>query len=73
MKEFVDESLEDGLLVEAKENTEIILGEFVRNITGKRVEVKFQTRSGTPKRDISCMPRAAGGWRYNSHKNVWQK
>lgn len=73
MKDFVDESFEDGLLVEAKDNTEIILGEFVRNITGKRVKVNFESRSGTPKRDISCRLRAAGGWRYNSQKNVWQK
>lgn len=73
MKEFVDESLEDGLLADAQENTELILGDFVRNITGKPVQVTFEKQSRTPKRDSSCRPVASGGWRYNRIKNVWEK
>ena len=73
MKEFVADSLEDGLIDDAAERTELILGEFVRTITGKRVTVTFEAQAGAPKRDASCRPRALGGWRYSSSKNLWEK
>ena len=73
MNEFVDESEEDGLLVEARDNTELILGEFVRNFTGKPVNVEFAKQKSSPKLDASCRPRASGGWRYNRFKNEWEK
>ncbi|MDE2748489.1 MAG: DUF4230 domain-containing protein [Chloroflexota bacterium] len=73
MKDFVADSQEDGLIDDAAERTEIILGEFVRSITGKRVNVTFEKQGGAPKRDASCRPRALGGWRYNASKNTWQK
>ncbi len=73
MKEFVDESIEDGLLDDAQDYTEIVLGEFVRNITGKPVQVIFEKQSRVPKRDNSCKPYATGGWRYNRYDKVWKK
>ncbi len=73
MREFVDESKERGLLEDAQERTELILGEFVRNITGKPVKVVFDKQRASPKLDSSCRPRATGGWTYNRIKNVWQK
>ena len=72
MRDFVDESKEDGLLDEAQENTELILGEFVRNLTGKPVNVEFASLRSAPKLDASCRPRASGGWRYNRFENVWE-
>ena len=73
MSYFVDESREDGLLLEAQENTELILGEFVRNFTGKPVKVEFERQRSAPNLDASCRPRASGGWRYNRYENVWEK
>lgn len=73
MSDFVDESEEDGLLEKAQENTELILGEFVRNFTGKPVKVEFASQRSSPKLDASCRPRASGGWRYNRYKNEWEK
>ena len=73
MSYFVDESEEDGLLEEAQENTELILGQFVRNFTGKPVKVEFASQRSSPWMDASCRPRASGGWRYNRYENVWEK
>ena len=73
MSEFVKQSQEDGLLEDAAERSELILGDFVRVLTGKRVEVTFDKQKASPKRDSSCRPSAGGGWRYYRAKNVWQK
>ncbi|MCY3978081.1 MAG: DUF4230 domain-containing protein [Chloroflexi bacterium] len=73
MDEFVKRSIEDGLLDDAAEKSKLILGEFVRTLTGKRVEVTFEEQRRSPKRDSSCRPTAGGGWRYNRTKNEWSK
>ena len=73
MKDFVKEAQERGLHRDAADQSELILGEFARNITGKPVKVVFEKQRSTPKRDSSCRPSAMGGWRYNTSKNVWQK
>lgn len=73
MSGFVKHAREDGLLEEAAERSELILGEFVRTLTGQRVNVVFEQRRASPKLDASCRPRAIGGWRYNSAKNIWQR
>lgn len=73
MRDFVAESLEDGLLDDAAERSELILGDFVRALTGKRVQISFEKQKSSPKRDSSCRPSAGGGWRYNKANNVWQK
>ena len=73
MRNFVAESLEDGLLDDAAERSELILGDFVRMLTGKRVQISFEKQKSSPKRDSSCRPSAGGGWRYNKANNVWQK
>ncbi|MCY3833727.1 MAG: DUF4230 domain-containing protein [Chloroflexi bacterium] len=73
MRDFVAQSLEDGLLEDAAERSELILGDFVRTLTGKRVQVTFEKQRSSPKRDASCRPSAGGGWHYNRVKNVWEK
>ena len=73
MEGFVKRSLEAGLIDEAAEKSELILADFVRTLTGKRVQVVFEDQRGSPKRDLSCRPRAAGGWRYNRSKNEWTR
>lgn len=73
MGDFVKDSREDGLLEDAAKRSELILGEFVRGITGKRVNVSFEKQRASPKQDASCRPRATGGWRYNRVKNLWHK
>ena len=73
MRDFVDESLEKGLLDEAEERSELILGEFVSTITGKRVNVTFEKQGSIPKRDASCQNFSTGGWHYNKAQNFWQE
>ena len=72
MREFVDESLEDGLLEEAEERSDLILGDFVRTFTGKRVNVTFEKQGRNPKRDASCRNFFTGSWHYNKAQNFWQ-
>ena len=73
MREFVDESLEDGLLEEAEERSDLILGDFVRTFTGKRVNVTFEKQGRNPKRDASCRNFFTGSWHYNKAQNFWQE
>ncbi len=73
MRNFVAESLEDGLLDDAAERSELILGDFVRTLTGKRVRISFEKQKSSLKRDSSCRPSAGGGWRYNKAQNIWER
>ncbi|MCY3865956.1 MAG: DUF4230 domain-containing protein [Chloroflexi bacterium] len=73
VRDFVSQSLEDGLLEDAAERSELILGDFIRTLTGKRVHITFEKQRSSPKRDASCRPSAGGGWRYSRAKNVWEK
>ncbi len=73
MREFIDESLEIGLLEEAEERSELILGDFVRTFTGKRVNVTFEKQGRNPRRDASCSNFSTGSWHYNKAQNFWQE
>ncbi len=73
MRDFIAQSLEEELLEDAADKSELILGEFVRTLTGKRVQVVFEKQRSSPKRDASCRPSAGGGWRYDRGKNEWRK
>ena len=73
MREFVDESLEDGLLEEAEERSDLILGDFVRTFTGKRVNVTFEKQGRNPRRDASCSNFSTGSWHYSKAQNFWQE
>ena len=73
MADFLDDAQEDGLLEEAQERSSLILGDFVRTLTGKAVHVAFAAQRGRPRIDASCKPTIPSGWRYDSYKNVWRK
>ena len=71
MRDFINESLEDGLLDEAEQRSEVILGEFVSTITGKLVNVSFEKPGSIPKRNPSCHNFSTGEWHYNKAGNIW--
>ncbi|MCY4073737.1 MAG: DUF4230 domain-containing protein [Chloroflexi bacterium] len=73
MLEFVEKSREDGLLEEAEERSTLILGDFVRNLTGKPVHVTFEEREGEPTMSASCHPEIPGDWHYDRSRNAWRK
>ena len=73
MAYFVEESQESVLLQEAEELSEVLLGDFVRNLTGKPVDVIFEERSGEPSVSASCRPVAPTNWEYDVSGRVWVK
>ncbi len=73
MMQFIKETEEDGLLLEAEEHSEEILEDFVHILTGKPVNVVFRAMTGRPKMSESCAPDIPGGWYHDISSNVWKK
>lgn len=61
-KLFIDDVKELGILDKAKEETEIVLGEFVSGITGKPVYVQFENEPDTFVTGSTCQPDPPFGW-----------
>lgn len=59
---FIDDVKELNILDKAKEESEIILGEFVSGITGKLVDVDFEDEPDSLVTGYSCQPDAPFGW-----------
>ena len=70
---FVDRVLEEGLLERAEDQAEVTMGSFVRSITGKPVNVVFDTAQATPKYPSSCEPDVPSGYSFNDETNEWMK
>ncbi len=59
---FIDDVKELDILDKAKEETEIVLGEFVSGITGKLVDVQFQSEPDSLVNGDTCQPDSPFGW-----------
>lgn len=59
---FIDDVKELDILDKAKEETEIILGEFVSGIIGKLVDVQFESEPNTLVTGDTCKPDQPFGW-----------
>ncbi len=71
LTEFRDDALEGGILARAEAETRLVLGNFVRLLTGHQVEIIFQPRENaalTP----SCNPDVPQGWR-RTEAGAWSK
>ena len=73
MNDLLEAADEDGLIADARQQSALVLGDFVRQITGKRVEVSFERQGSQAKRDESCQPSLPVGWRYDRINDVWRK
>ncbi len=69
---FRDDALEGGILDRAELETRLVLGNFVRLVTGHPVEIVFQEPE-TPVIPPSCSPDVPQGWTYNPDNNLWRK
>lgn len=69
---FRDDAIEGGILDRAEMETRLVLGNFIRMLTGHPVEIVFQ-EAETPVLPPSCQPDVPQGWIYNPTGNVWQK
>ena len=71
---FRDDALEGGILTRAEQETRIVLGNFVRLLTGHPVEIVFQPPTdGDVTLPPSCQPDTPTGWTEDPNTHVWQK
>jgi hypothetical protein len=69
---FRDDAVEGGIIDRAETETRLVLGNFVRLLTGHPVEIVFQPPAATVT-PPSCEPTSPEGWSYDPNSNVWRK
>ncbi|MCK6577296.1 MAG: DUF4230 domain-containing protein [Anaerolineae bacterium] len=70
--EFRDDAIEGGILIRAEQEARLVLGNFIRLLTGKPVEIVFEPSSETVQ-PPSCSPDTPAGWRFNPQNRHWEK
>ena len=70
--DFRDDAIEGGILNRAEAETRFVLANFVRSLTGRTVEVVFETPE-TPIYPPSCNPEIPAGWRFDPTNGHWTK
>lgn len=72
LNEFRDDAVEGGILSRAQGEARLVLGNFVRLLTGHPVEIVF----APPESAVlppSCSPEAPQGWSFNPQNGHWTK
>lgn len=59
---FIEDVKEIGIIEKVKEETEVLLGEFVSNLLDKPVDVAFEDSGEETKLDDTCDPDPPFGW-----------
>ena len=72
LNQFRDDAVEGGILDRAETEARLVLGNFVRLLTGHPVEIVFQTAE-SPVIPASCQPDPPQGWTYLPDSNLWYK
>jgi len=70
--DFRDDAIKGGILERAEAETQLVLGNFVRAVSGHPVDIVFQ-KPETPVTPASCEPDPPAGWVYFPDRNVWNK
>lgn len=70
LTDFRDTALEGDVLTRARREAELLIGGFVRNLTGSNVIIEFQESEG-PVLPSSCDPASPAGWSYNPETGAW--
>lgn len=70
--DFRDDAIEGGILTRAETETRLVLGNFVRLLTGKQVEIVFE-QAAEAAYPVSCTPDVPQGWRFVPENNHWTK
>ncbi|MCC6804918.1 MAG: DUF4230 domain-containing protein [Anaerolineae bacterium] len=69
---FRDDAVEGGILARAESETRLVLGNFVRLLTGHPVEIVFAEPEATVM-PASCQPDQPQSWSYDPNSTVWRK
>ena len=72
LNEFRDDALEAGILERARQQSRLVLGSFVRSLTGSNVQIEFREESLSPPH-ASCQPSPPDGWTHDPARNAWVK
>jgi hypothetical protein len=70
--EFRDDALEGGILNRAEQEARLVLGNFVRLLTGRDVEIGFKPADGATM-PPSCQPEVPQGWAFTQETGAWLK
>jgi hypothetical protein len=70
--DFRDDAVKGGILERAEAETRLVLGNFVRAVSGHPVNIVFQ-KPDKPVIPPSCQPDLPQGWLYNPDSNTWNK
>ena len=70
--DFRDDAIKGGILDRAEAETKLVLGNFVRAVSGHPVDIVFQ-KPEKPVIPPSCQPDLPPGWTYSPDANLWYK
>jgi Protein of unknown function (DUF4230) len=73
LNSFRDDAVEGGILDRAETEARLVLGNFVRLLTGHPVEIVFAPPPEATVTPPSCQPDQPAGWLYDPNTNVWRK
>jgi hypothetical protein len=71
LNEFRADALEGGITTRAEREANLILGSFVKLLTGKDIEIAFAETETPP--DSTCIPEAPEGWVFDEAAKTWIK
>lgn len=69
LNEFRNDALESNILGRAEQQTTLVIGNFVRSLTGSNVEITY--RDEDPGLPPSCLPDPPDVWSYDPAQNAW--
>ncbi len=73
LRDFRDTALEGGILERAQQQAQLVLGNFIRALTGsQQVFINFREET-EPRLPPSCDPEPPLGWVFNPEENVWTR
>lgn len=72
LNQFREDAVEGGILRRAENETRLVLGNFVRLLTGHPIEIIFAQTESTMM-PTSCNPEPPQGWMQNPTDNSWSK
>ncbi len=69
LNEFRDDALESNILGRAQQQTTLVIGNFVRSLTGSNVTIVY--REDAPGLPPSCLPDPPDVWSYDPAQEAW--
>lgn len=73
MSEFVAKTKERGTLDHAEFQATLLMGSFISNLTGKLVDIEYETADAEPELPPSCITEIPSGWTKDAESGAWVK